>query len=344
MSPIPCRNTLEDLANLVEHPGLFFDRYMDYPSNNFDQCNEEQQRPHLKDTIKKMARAHVTGTPLLKEWFPPRTSRHIHWRQQTVWRMALHLSKASSTENAAMCLHPVYGFPYIPGTGLKGMARAYAHLELDRKEDDPDVIRIFGSLDSGAGTVIFHDAWPASWPQLELDIVNSHHPDYYKFKGVNNPPGDWENPIPVFFMTLAPETEFRFAVSPLSSNKDHCDDMKIAAEWLQKALQDLGVGAKTAAGYGYFDAPQRIEEQVEAPAQDADTLGLVLQQLKDLEQTTIEDGGYSKKHLDQLTLCLKAIAQARGGKLLPEDIVNTNKIVENNANRTLKRLLKELSQ
>jgi CRISPR type III-B/RAMP module RAMP protein Cmr6 len=61
-------------------------------------------------------------------------------------RLALHLSRAGGLENANICLHPVHGIPYIPGSGLKGLAHAYAcHLfhakeEAGRmdKDDAPD--------------------------------------------------------------------------------------------------------------------------------------------------------------------------------------------------------------
>src|SRR4051794_29546054 len=38
--------------------------------------------------------------------------------------MALHLARATALENVALCLHSIYGFAYIPGSGIKGMTRA----------------------------------------------------------------------------------------------------------------------------------------------------------------------------------------------------------------------------
>ena len=32
------------------------------------------------------------------------------------------------------------------------------------------------------GSIVFHDAWPTSWPRLIVDIVNNHHPSYYRGK------------------------------------------------------------------------------------------------------------------------------------------------------------------
>ncbi|HOL62308.1 MAG TPA: hypothetical protein PK103_02950, partial [Elusimicrobiales bacterium] len=38
----------------------------------------------------------------------------------------IHLSRATVLENTGICFHPIYGFVYIPGSGIKGLARAYA--------------------------------------------------------------------------------------------------------------------------------------------------------------------------------------------------------------------------
>ncbi|MEJ7554362.1 MAG: type III-B CRISPR module RAMP protein Cmr6, partial [Aquificaceae bacterium] len=62
--------------------------------------------------------------------------------------------------------------------------------------------RIFGTQEK-RGEVIFLDAFPKKFnPQdLELDIMNPHYAGYYTEKG-KNPPGDWENPVPIKFLTL----------------------------------------------------------------------------------------------------------------------------------------------
>ena len=41
----------------------------------------------------------------------------------TIGPLTLHLARASALENAGICLHSLYGFTYLPGSGLKGMAR-----------------------------------------------------------------------------------------------------------------------------------------------------------------------------------------------------------------------------
>ena len=177
---------------------------------------------------------------------------------RTAGPLTLHLSRAASLENAGICLHPLYGFVYLPGTGLKGMARAYAETVAGATTEEVDAV--FGNQPGEpkkekqhAGAVVFHDAWPAEWPRLVVDIVNNHHADYYQARPTDNahPAGDWEDPIPVYFLAVPRATTFRFALS-LRRAAGQQELLKRAREWLVGSLCHLGAGAKTAAGYGSF--------------------------------------------------------------------------------------------
>ncbi len=175
------------------------------------------------------------------------------WEQETDSSLTLHLSRAAVLENANLALHPVYGFAYLPGSGLKGMARAAAQELLNYSPEQ--ILSIFGN-DPGegregyqrAGEVVFHDAWPISWPRLTVDIVNNHHPEYYRG---NDAPGDWESPKPAYFLAVAPGTKFGFVLKMRRQDGD-IGLLRGATEALQLALQYSGAGAKTAAGYGGF--------------------------------------------------------------------------------------------
>lgn len=172
--------------------------------------------------------------------------------------LTLHLSRANTLENAGLCLHPVHGFAYLPGSGIKGMTRAWAETvwlpaQSDRESAGRDIGEVFGRAatksgeDSAAGAVTFHDALPDAWPKLQVEITNNHHPQYY---GGQGEPGDWENPIPVYFLAIKPNTRFAFAVSLRRGVDERLRDR--ALEWLKGALRHAGAGAKTAAGYGWF--------------------------------------------------------------------------------------------
>jgi CRISPR type III-B/RAMP module RAMP protein Cmr6 len=184
----------------------------------------------------------------------------------TDWRMVIGLGGESVLETD-ITLHHLYGTPFIPGSALKGLTRAYISEEYKEyyvPEDKPEeqrrpskkidddhskIKRIFGSQKQ-AGTVIFFDALPMNGKAtFELDIMNPHYPDYY---GKGDPPTNDQNPNPVTFLTVA-NTAFTFALAPRNSNDDeHKAHVELVKGWLQEALQKYGVGGKTSAGYGYF--------------------------------------------------------------------------------------------
>ena len=116
--------------------------------------------------------------------------------------------------------------------------------------------------ESQVGAVVFHDAWPAEWPRLQPDIVSNHHLKYY---AGDDDPGDWEDPLPVYFLSVAEGTTFDFAVSQrtvVSREGSGQNLVALAGEWLQAALVHEGAGAKTHAGYGRF----RLDDLAEPAA------------------------------------------------------------------------------
>jgi CRISPR-associated protein Cmr6 len=206
-------------------------------------------------------------------------ARHSAWRSplaalpgaasfcgETTSPLTLHLARASALENAGICLHPLYGFVYLPGSGLKGMARAFAKTVASASADD--IAAVFGNEPGEpkrdlqrAGNIVFHDAWPAQWPKLFVDIVNNHHPNYYQAKDSDNSnaPGDWEDPRPVYFLAVAPGTKFDFYLS--KRRGDVPDELRdLAQQWLAGGLGELGAGAKTAAGYGAFKVAAALRD------------------------------------------------------------------------------------
>lgn len=172
----------------------------------------------------------------------------------TQWRLVVGLGSESVLESSMM-LHHLYGFPYVPATSLKGIARALALFGEGRACEDADkrlnpeaqvnneAKEVFGTQNQ-AGKVVFFDGYPTRFPKLEVDVVNVHYQDYYS-KG--EPPGDWMSPVPTFFLTVAPNTRFNFYLASRDSNL-----LAQAKDWLYNGLTQLGIGGKTNAGYGYF--------------------------------------------------------------------------------------------
>lgn len=170
------------------------------------------------------------------------------------WRMVIGLGGESVLETD-ITLHHLYGIPFIPGSALKGLTRAYVTGDIEGYKsdkidnDNEEVQRIFGSQ-KHAGTVLFFDAMPLNGEvQFVVDIMNPHYPDYYSG---TKPPTNDQDPRPVTFLAVQNAT-FTFALALRNSNDaEHKDDLNLAKEWQQRALQRYGVGGKTSAGYGYF--------------------------------------------------------------------------------------------
>ena len=170
---------------------------------------------------------------------------------------------AESVLETSISLHRTYGVPYIPGSALKGLAAAAAHKHLTdpdwRKVRDDGTMGashqlLFGDTTS-SGHVTFHDAlWIPEGERLflDLDVMTVHHPKYYQGEGV--PPADWDNPVPVAFLT----TRGRFLLAVTGPEVWAA----AALEILQEALEQDGIGAKTA-GYGRMKVvPRALPEKL----------------------------------------------------------------------------------
>jgi len=182
--------------------------------------------------------------------------------------LALGLGTASPIENG-LTIHHTYGVPYIPGSALKGLARRAA-LASDLQSSEISVI--FGTTEE-AGHITFWDAWlePAGGHRqpYQRDVLTPHHPNYYRTKG-SAPPTDFDDPKPITFLSVRPNTRFVMAVSSSSEGAEPW--VNLAAQLVKLGLERLGVGAKTAAGYGFFkckpkpSAEQRKQVEAEVKA------------------------------------------------------------------------------
>jgi CRISPR-associated protein Cmr6 len=222
---------------------------------------------------------------------------------------------AAHVLETALTLHHIWGVPYIPGSSLKGVCRQVAFWKLvDGKAnsdneledlqkrfygelaiDNEDMLvyqLLFGAQDF-KGLLLFLDAYPEfnnnnkskndneSNNIFKLDIMNPHYSKYYGDSTGRTPPGDWENPTPVFFLTVKEGVNFRFVVlfdnwrwekiknegiifekRKVNITNNVADKIvKVAIDKenkelfeliLKQALSFYGVGSKTRLGYGSF--------------------------------------------------------------------------------------------
>jgi len=179
-------------------------------------------------------------------------------RAEPEWRLAVGLGNRANAHEVGLSLHGSYGWPVIPGSSLKGLAAAWAAAS---GADDGEMMRILGGprpthgehrpAEAARGTVCFLDAIPARGPvTVAVDVLTPHVKPYYDTTGSDSrktpvPPAEYHNPVPVNFLTVSGA----FAVDLCGPD---ADDVDRAATWLIKAGDELGAGAKTAAGYGYL--------------------------------------------------------------------------------------------
>ena len=132
------------------------------------------------------------------------------------------------------------------------------------------------SLPNFAGSVSFLPAHPVdlgktgpvdrlahSLPEvgkLELEVVTCHHPEYYDRK--MEVALDTEDPVPVLFPAVAAGHIFAFGLLPLRRGSQ-TTTLHFVRCCLSAGLSTFGLGAKTAAGYGWFDASDKTSQFVE---------------------------------------------------------------------------------
>ena len=173
------------------------------------------------------------------------------------WRLVVGLGNRANAHEIGLSLHGTYGWPIIPGSSLKGLARAWARTpEAGIAADVID--KVFGTV-SREGTVRFLDAIPAGEPVIvEADVLTPHVKPYYEAAGDRErqaagtlpPPAEHHNPEPTNFLTV----RGGYAIDLYGPSQD---DLGLAAKCLTQAGHVLGAGAKTAAGYGYLKVRPR---------------------------------------------------------------------------------------
>lgn len=190
-------------------------------------------------------------------------------------RLLMHLGRASVLENVGLACERSTGLPVIPGSAVKGIVSSWACWEANlladgtlpasiprKKQERAHFIspaeQILGSnAETGsisAGEIAFLGGFPIMPPKLVLDILTPHE------KGTTLP-----NP----FLALDPGTRWVF---PLVSHSRRGGDDELltqTASWVIDALTQVGIGAKTAAGYGRFrilSAEEAAQEEIEQAA------------------------------------------------------------------------------
>lgn len=266
--PEKTREVLAKVTGPQRHPGLLLDRLSLH--DDWRQTDGKVDPSWKRDSLDRVRGA--KGDPVLLDEIVVRQRRLLQAAGSRLLRfrcaapLALHLARSATLENVGLALHPLHGFAYIPGSGLKGLTRSWAERVWQPQQADAAVAeaclqRLFGMAGkegARAGVLVFHDGLPLTWPQLQLGIANVHHPKYYGETNVL--PGDWESPLPNSFLQVASGTGFELAIG-LRGDGD-AQDLQQAQDWLTQALAWEGAGAKTSSGLGRLlpvEAPPPID-------------------------------------------------------------------------------------
>lgn len=227
-------------------------------------------------------------------------------------------------ENTGLCLHRFFGYPIIPGSAIKGCTAHAAYREW-KENPSPElatkIIAVFGfplgdeaitqqikemlpnAPNDQAGKIAFLSATPLP-PQdgyLVSDISTCHHPKYYQGKQLKAYDNEDPNPLP--FPAVKAGVKFVFTIVPLRTANP--DSVEQARQWLLQAMTLWGMGAKTAAGYGWFKFAEEDSKQSLAEGQkqeDERQQQLRLEQLAKQQQQAAEQQRQKEQEEEKLAL------------------------------------------
>ncbi len=239
------------------------------------------------------------------------------------WLMAIGLGNSHPLENG-MLWHPTLGVPYFQGGTVKGMAKAL----MEKWGADPQLIkRWFGSVnlkddklaelyyqhfeqslddecrkqfaEQSTGAFIFLDAIPVKAVTLKKSMMTPHYGKWYE-KGDENPtqadtqPSDWHSPVPIDFLAVE-SASMQFGVLPRKGADIKEGEIEQISNVITLALEHLGIGAKTATGYGHMQVDKKANDDYQERVEKLMEV-LVLSKLSKEEQVILN----FENHLNNL--------------------------------------------
>lgn len=140
---------------------------------------------------------------------------------ETDWRFASGLGLPHPVENG-LAWHHTLGVPYLAGSGVKGLVKAWVEVwdeSLNDAEREQRLRDWFGTTEQ-AGCFRFFDALPVEPVKLVADVMTSHCQvvragwrDQRLATGTQKVPADWQAPVPVPFLVVK-SAKLLFGVTP----------------------------------------------------------------------------------------------------------------------------------
>lgn len=288
--------------------GLWFERFYDRYNHDFSETKDSdsafaewlQNFDHLSGDSELLDTAIQRQAQLLK------SLGGASALFKTDWHFVTGMGNPHPLENG-FSWHPVLGVPYLSGSSIKGLVRAWVESwqfeDSDLEETTLKQARSarlfdwFGSdstspdAKSDTGKLIFFDAIPYKPVRLAGDIMTPHMGKWYAEGGEIEStessgdviPADWHSPKPIHFLA-AKEPVFLFSFA--ARNELFVDEIDLdeVMQCLCDALEWIGAGAKTAVGYGQFYRDEKATDALHRDVDEAlEALAISAQQSAQLE-------------------------------------------------------------
>jgi CRISPR-associated protein Cmr6 len=278
------------------HKGLWFDRFFDRYSQDWS-VEPSAKRDWIRTVEGNCGNEEALTRATHSQLNLCEARSGAAFCARTDWHFATGLGLPHPVENGFQW-HPTLGVPYLPGSAVKGLVRAYLEAWADPSADRAQLYAWFGSeckdpLESDApfatGGFIFFDALPVKPPQLEPDVMTPHMGKWYELgnqivnvtRDADKVPADWHEPIPVPFLVVK-QASFLFCVAP--RRKELTEQLPQVIQALRDALDWLGAGAKTAVGYGRMIDDDEALQQLRAAMRVANEARQVARQKREADQ------------------------------------------------------------
>ncbi|MDX2077237.1 MAG: type III-B CRISPR module RAMP protein Cmr6 [bacterium] len=276
-------------AENCQNLALIFGRYIPHEAIEDKYVDNDKKKPKVVNQWLENTLERFTGDYFKKQigyqaykqrWFAL-TEGSARFQTNLRGRMVVGLGGKNPLE-FGITLDRLTGLPYIPGSALKGLARSYALLTiyadakrrgieepLDKFEEKimqgeyqsellvKHFYDAFGTTEN-AGSCIFYHAIPIfkkddTIPIFVLDVMTPHFADYYTDQRKMTAPSDDLQPVPITYVCVREGLSFDFAIGLRTRTSFlNLDVHEQAWNWLQSGLTEMGIGAKTAQGYGVF--------------------------------------------------------------------------------------------
>ncbi len=281
---------LDATPNAPMNFGLLFNKYLVYNEQTIEPIVKQNRSPLIgqyqqgkKQAGEILRQRHIQQHGYCKAMGQAGYQTVIfHARLESAFVSGLGMDHPTET---GLVLDHLSGLPYIPAPSQKGVLR-FSHIITTLKDDngnwrdlaelqqqgiihdnewqeDDGSITLYGATDpqnARAGRLIVLDAYPLAPPVLCQEVMTPHFGDYYK--GKRGPTED-QSPNPIKFLAVKAGSEFVFRF--LLKGSEATPLIPRLERTVQQALEQEGLGAKTALGMGRFT----ILRQTEAPQVEA---------------------------------------------------------------------------